>query len=261
MTNHDPDYEIIGEGKKTIVFVHYFGGDSGSWRWMAKRLRKKHTCVLLNLPGFGSTPPLPEPSIYGFAQYINACIDELELKDYILCGHSMGAKLVLYATKIRAENKPERIILIAPSPPTVENMPKEERDRMLNHPNEDEAEKTVKGATQKKLRKKRFAYAVESQLKIDEKTWDWWLNKGMQDSIADRIKGQEIPSHVIYSNHDPVIEPNAIHEEVLPYLKNPSVIALGKIGHLIPLEAPRKLARQIKRIAKLKQTKPFLKQS
>ncbi len=252
MTSHyHPDYEIIGKGKKVIVFVHCFGGDSGSWRWMAKRLRKKHTCILLNLPGFGNTPPLPEPSIYGFAQYINACIDQLELEDYILCGHSMGAKLALYASKIRVENKPGRMILIAPSPPTVDNMPQQERDRMLNHPNADEAEKTVKGATQKKLKKKRLAYAVESQLKIDEKTWDWWLKKGMKNSIADRIKGQEIPTHVIYSHHDPVIEPDVIQKEVLPYLEQVSVVALGKIGHLIPLEAPRKLARQIKRIAKL----------
>ncbi len=248
---YHPDYEIIGKGKKAIVFVHYFGGDSGSWRWMAKRLRKKHTCILLNLPGFGNTPPLSEPSIYGFAQYINACIDQLELEDYILCGHSMGAKLALYASKIRLENKPERMILIAPSPPTVENMPQQERDRMLNHPNADEAEKTVIGATQKKLRKKRLAYAVESQLKIDEKTWDWWLKKGTKNSIADRINGQEIPTHVIYSHHDPVIEPDVIQNEVLPYLEQVSVVALGKIGHLIPLEAPRKLARQIKRIAKL----------
>jgi hypothetical protein len=42
----------------------------------------------------------------------------------------------------------------------------------------------------------------------------------------------------------------------LRYLKNPSVIALGKIGHLIPMEAPRKLARQIKRISKQSLKRP-----
>lgn len=250
--DYNLDYDIIGSGEKTIVFVHYFGGDSGSWRWMAKRLRKKHTCILLNLPGFGNTPPLSEPSIYNFAQYINACIDELKLEDYILCGHSMGAKLVLYAAKLKLENRPTSLVLIAPSPPTVENMDKEERERMLNHPDEQEATITVNSACQKKLLKKRFAYAVQSQLNIHEATWDWWLKKGMRHSIADRIQGLEIPSHVIYSNNDPVIEPEAIHKEVLPYLESPSVIALGKVGHLIPLETPRKLARQIKRISKVR---------
>jgi len=246
------NYSIIGDGKKTIVFIHYFGGDAGSWRWLAKRLQKKHRCILLNLPGFGNTPPLEEPSIFGFATYINACIEELNLEDYILCGHSMGAKLALYAAKLMKGEKPDRIILIAPSPPTVENMDYEERNRMLNHPNRAEAIATVQGATIKKLRKKRFEYAVGSQLRIDEASWGWWLKEGMQNNIANRIDDLEIPSHIIFSKNDPVLSPEEMYSEVLPHLKKPSVIALGNVGHLIPMEAPRKLARQIKRITRMK---------
>ncbi len=245
-----PDYEIIGKGKRTIVFIHYFGGDAGSWHWLAKRLKKNHTCILLNLPGFGATRPLPQPSIYEFSKFINSCIDELKLKEYTLCGHSMGGKLALYAATIMEGVKPSKIILIAPSPPTVENMAEEERERMLNHPNAEEALNTVKGATLKKLGKKKLSYAIESQLRIDENTWDWWLNEGMQNNIAERIKNLDIATHIIFSKNDPVIAQEAIYSEVLPYLKKPSVITFGKIGHLIPMEAPRKLARQIKRITK-----------
>ncbi len=244
------NYEIIGNGKKTIVFIHYFGGDAGSWHWLAKRLKKNHTCILLNLPGFGETRPLPRPSIFEFSKFINSCIDELGLKEYILCGHSMGGKLALYAAKIMEGVKPIKIILIAPSPPTVENMAEQERVRMLKHPNAEEAMKTVKGAIQRKLGKKKFTYAIESQIRIDENTWDWWLNEGMQNNIAERIKDLEVSTHIIFSKNDPVIAQDAIYSEVLPYLKKPAVIALGKIGHLIPMEAPRKLAKQIKRITK-----------
>lgn len=244
----DSTYQTIGNGKRVIVFVHYFGGDAGSWQWTAKKLKNNHRCILLNLPGFGGTTALEKPSIYGFAQFINQSIADLGLKDYTICGHSMGAKLVLYAAQISTGVKPKNIILIAPSPPTVENMDDEERKRMLKHPNKEEAENTVIGATQKKLRKKRFDYAVESQLRIDETTWNWWLKEGMNNNIAERIQGLEIPSFVIFSKDDPVIEPDAIHEEVLPNLSKPSVTALSRIGHLVPMEAPRRLARQIKRI-------------
>ena len=250
ITKSDLNYESIGSGKKTIVFVHYFGGDAGSWHWLAKRLQKKYTCILLDLPGFGGTRALPEPSIYAFANYINRCVEALELTDYSLCGHSMGGKLALYAAQIMEGIKPKKIILIAPSPPTVENMAEEERDRMLIHPDTDEARKTVKGAIKKKLGKKRFAYALESQMRIDEKTWNWWLTEGMQDDISDRIRGLTTPSHIIFSKDDPVIATEAIYEDVLPYLNKPSLTALGRIGHLIPMEAPRKLARLIKRIGK-----------
>ncbi|MUH35583.1 alpha/beta hydrolase [Zobellia amurskyensis] len=243
-------YEKIGNGKKTIVFIHYFGGDAGSWKWLAKRLRKRYTCIMLNLPGFGGTRPLAEPSIYGMAQYINVIIDELKLKDYILCGHSMGAKLVLYAAQIKNTNLPRKLMLIAPSPPTVENMTDDERKRMLNHPDRAEAANTVHGATKKKMGNKRLLYAVNSQLRIEETTWKWWLNVGMKNNIADRIKGLNIPTDVIFSNDDPVISTDAIYDEVLPNLSNPSTVALSRVGHLIPMEMPRKLARIIKKLNK-----------
>ncbi len=248
----ETSYEIVGSGKKTIVFIHYFGGDAGSWKWLAKKLKRNHRCILLNLPGFGATPPLQEPSIYEFSKYIIQCIHELKLENYTLCGHSMGAKIALYASKLMVDNRPDRIILIAPSPPTIESMSNEEKERMLIHPNSEEAITTVLGATVKKLRKKKFEYAVESQLRIDEKTWDWWLLQGMENNIADRILDLEVPTFIIFSKNDSVVGPDSIYKEVLPYMKHPSVITLGNVGHLIPMEAPRKLARQIKRITKIK---------
>lgn len=171
------NYRIVGDGKKTIVFAHYFGGDSGSWKWLAERLKKKYTCVLIDLPGFNDTEPLANKSIFDFATYINGCIQELELKNYTLCGHSMSGKLVLYAAMLLESNRPERLILIAPSPPTTEDMSTDEKKRMLNHPDLDEAVTTVQKVTVRHLKKKRFDYAVNSQLRIEDATWDWWIRK------------------------------------------------------------------------------------
>lgn len=85
---------------------------------------------------------------------------------------------------------------------------------------------------------------------IEPRTWDWWLKTGMNHNVADRIRGLEMGITVIYAKDDPVIPESRIHSEVLPYLKRLSTVALSKVGHLIPLESPRKLARQIKRISK-----------
>jgi pimeloyl-ACP methyl ester carboxylesterase len=250
--NFKTNYEIIGKGKKTIVFVHYFGGDAGSWQWVTKRLKKKYTCILINLPGVKNTLPLEDPSIYEFAKYINFCIEELQLKYYTLCGHSMGGKLVLYAAKINQGNKPNKIILIAPSPPTFEKMSGEEKNRMLNHPNIQEAKNTIDGATIKKLSKKCYEYAVNSQLQTHQKTWNWWLEEGMDNNIAEQVNDLNIDTYVIYSRKDPIIKTATIFSEVLPNLLNTSVVGIGNVGHLIPLEAPRKLARQLRRILNYK---------
>lgn len=244
------NHEVIGTGKTHIVFVHYFGGDAGSWRWLAKKLSKKYTCILLNLPGFNDTIIEEEPSIAYYAQYINAQIASLNLKSYVLCGHSMGGKLALYAALINKYNKPEGIILIAPSPPTVEHMPKKEKERMLNHPNKDEAATTVENATRKTLKKSKLEYAVKSQLRIQSKAWQWWLETGMNHDISKRIYTLDIPTVVICSEDDPVISMQAIHNDVMPYLSKGSLITLSGIGHLIPLEATQKLAKQIHNICK-----------
>lgn len=240
-------YMVWGTGKKTLVFVHYFGGDAGSWQWLIKRLSKKYTCVAINLPGFGDTQELQKPSVYGFAIYINSIVDELGLTDYTMCGHSMGAKLILYAAQLMTGPKPKKLILIAPSPPTVEDMVDSEKKRMLKHPHEEEAKNTVAVATNKSIKRGKFLYAVESQLRIKSNTWQWWITTGMENNIASRISGLKVPAFVICSAKDPIIPIELIFKEVLPHLFQPSLIRLSKSGHLIPLEAPRKLARIIRK--------------
>jgi len=245
----DLNYELIGNGKRSIVLLHYFGGNANSWNWVVQKLKKRFSIVLITLPGFGGTNPLNENSIFAFAKYINSCIEKLQLSDYILCGHSMGAKLILYADQIRLSNKAKGLILIAPSPPTGEKVPEENKKKLLPPPQEELARSNVRNTTVRKLKGKRLSTAIESQLQTHPTTWRWWLTEGMQNDISDRIKGIDTPTFVICAKKDPVIKMDVIYNEVLPNLHNPRLVQLGRCGHLIPLEAPRKLSRRIRKVA------------
>ncbi|ADV50104.1 alpha/beta hydrolase fold protein [Cellulophaga algicola DSM 14237] len=240
--------KAVKNSKKAIVFLHYFGGDAGSWQWVSKHLKSDYTCLPLTLPGFGGTSVSETPSISSFSKFINDEIATLELKDYILVGHSMGGKLALHAALQNVDNPPSKIILVAPSPPTTEDMSAQEKKRMLKHTDRAEAIQTVKNGIVKSLKKERFDYAVNSQLKIAEVSWQWWLNTGMNNSIATQVINLETPVSVIFSMDDSVIKDVAIQKEVLPYLKKATPIPLNGIGHLIPLEAPKKLALLLKQI-------------
>ncbi|WP_031428201.1 alpha/beta fold hydrolase [Flavimarina sp. Hel_I_48] len=231
----------VGNGDKNMVFVHYFGGNAESWQWLAEYLKNDFTCYLINLPGFGNTEPLDRISISAFAENLEARIKALKLDTYILCGHSMGAKIVAYAAA-RSKNPPQHLLLIAPSPPTVEKMPVEEKKRMLKHPDRQEAITTVSNATVAALNDELFQHAVASQLEIDDKTWDWWLETGMNNDVSSHIKKGNTPTTIVCSQDDPVIPMKWIEEEVKPYFNDPKVVVLKKIGHLIPMEAPKELA-------------------
>lgn len=238
---------VRGSGAKAIVFIHYFGGNALSWQWTISQLENSFTCILLNLPGFGGTEALPDKNIARYAEFIKEQIEDLSLVDYILCGHSMGAKLAAYAAA-KIERKPERLILIAPSPPTVEKMPEEEKKRMLKHPDRKEARNTVNNVTVQELSEEKFIHGINSQLEIEELTWRWWIEEGMNNDVSEIIKTNQIPTTILCSEDDPVIPIEWIENEVKPYFEKSEVVMWSALGHLIPMEAPEKLAREIKRI-------------
>lgn len=242
-------YSQHGEGNQTIVLLHYFGGNQESWRWVVKRLQKKFSVIVITLPGFGGTTPFDKPSIFAYANFINHCIEELALENYILCGHSMSGKLILYADQISLKNKAKGLVLIAPSPPTIEKMSKEDKENMLPEPDRESAIANVENATYKKLRRKRYEVAITSQMQVDAGTWRWWLEEGMVDDISERIPGIDIPTFVICAKEDNIIPMQEIYDSVMPHLHQPRLIQLAKCGHLIPLEAPRRLSKRLAKIA------------
>jgi len=234
-----------------LVFIHYFGGDGGSWQWLSKKLPEKYNCIYLTLPGFGSTAPLEEINIRNFSQWIAHEIKARKLDDYILVGHSMGGKLALFTAFINHDFLPQKIVLVAPSPPTTEGMSAKEKEQMLYHPDRDNAVITVNSGTNKKLDKIKFNYTVESQLKTDPLTWKWWIETGMNNDISWATKNLKIPTFIICSKNDPVITTQSIKDNVLPYLNKVKLVTFGRAGHLIPIESPRKLAKILKKILKV----------
>ncbi|RXJ44371.1 alpha/beta fold hydrolase [Gelidibacter gilvus] len=235
----------IESNHKVLVFIHYFGGSAKSWEWVINRLDKKYHCIAINLPGFGNTIPLEEPSIVNFAEFVQQELKNSEISNYILIGHSMGAKIALQMTANDIKGNIERLILIAPSPPGIEPISEEEKRRMLIHPDLTEAKKTVDNITKIPLSDVQYDLAVDNNIMVENKTWEWWLESGMNESIIASVKQIKVPITIINSKNDPVMTPKIIKERFLNILPSANVISHHKLGHLIPMEDPEWLAEQI----------------
>lgn len=255
--------EVVAE-KPVLVFLHYFGGASQSWKWVAQLLSDRYECILIDQPGFGTEPALTEPSIQSVARHIAALLLNLNSTSYILIGHSMGGKIAMQIAVDEQIDMPDsaganskgaaqipavrarQLILIAPSPPSIERMPKEEQLRMLLHPDLKQAKKTVENSTVKSLTAEQQDLAVHTQLIADEATWRWWINEGINQSIAASVKELKIPISVIASKDDPAVTYQMTIEDTLTNLPPHTEIVLTEgIGHLFPFEDAEWTATQI----------------
>lgn len=242
-----------GSGKrrrdqKTLVFLHYFGGAATSWQWVAEQL-PDYRCVAIHLPGFGGRSALEQPSLQKYADAVCHELTQLGIEDYILIGHSMGGKIALQVAAT-CDRTPSQVVLVAPSPPTQEPMPDEEKERLLNnHPSRDNAETTVTNAVQQSLRDDQHELAIQTHVTVDNSAWRWWLLDGMNHSIADQMPQIAVPVTVIASEDDPVIPFDTIQSDVLDVLPDADLITAQGIGHLMPLESADWLASQLRAIA------------
>ena len=102
------------EKEKAIVFVHGNSLSSKSFTdQFQSELFDSFRLVALDLPGHGKSGKLDNYDIPKLANKLSEFIQKLELKDFILVGHSLGGHIVSHSLK---KLKPEAIVLIANTP-------------------------------------------------------------------------------------------------------------------------------------------------
>lgn len=235
-----------GDTGEVVVFLHYFGGAAASWQWVATNLQSDTQCIALNLLGFGGTPTIHKLSVNHYAQAVQAQLAHLQIKSYHLVGHSMGGKIALQMAANQAPGL-QQLILIAPSPPTYEPMPDEEKARLLNnHPSRDNAEETLNNSAIRHLSLAQRELAIKTHMEVSNSAWNWWLKSGMNENIAAQMHQIDIPVTAILSTDDPVIPYEIVKFELSSLIPQTQIITTNEVGHLLPLEAPDFIAAQIR---------------
>lgn len=83
-------YQIYGEGKKALVFIHGWTCDSSLWRLQAP-LFQEYCSILIDLPGHGkSDAPSWDYTLQLFAHAVNQVMEHEGIKSAVLIGHSLG---------------------------------------------------------------------------------------------------------------------------------------------------------------------------
>ena len=91
----DLDFFIVGNGP-VVLFLHGWGQNKEMMLPLAKELKRKYTCVFIDMPGFGNSKYNNEKDLN---EYCKTIYDFLLLKlhrlpSYII-GHSFGGKVAV----------------------------------------------------------------------------------------------------------------------------------------------------------------------
>ncbi len=95
------NYKIAGEGPAILV-LHGWGGASDSWLKVQKIISEQgYKVICPDFPGFGKTPPPPDPwDIGDYANLILNFTQKLGLDRFFLLGHSFGGRIsIKFATQ------------------------------------------------------------------------------------------------------------------------------------------------------------------
>lgn len=105
-------YVTVGEGKRTLVFVHCWAGNLGFWREQVPALADHARLVLVDLPGHGQSGK--RHTIYSmdyFAGAVVAAMCDAGVDKATLIGHSMGGP-VIYRVYEQAPEKVAALVVV-----------------------------------------------------------------------------------------------------------------------------------------------------
>jgi pimeloyl-ACP methyl ester carboxylesterase len=86
-----------GRGGLPVVFVHSIAGSSAHWSQPLEHVRQMRQAVAIDLRGHGRSeaPKNADYSMAGMAADVAAVVDTLDLRRFVLVGHSMGGGVAL----------------------------------------------------------------------------------------------------------------------------------------------------------------------
>lgn len=254
------------KGKQTIVFLHGLGLNRSIWNAVIAELSNQFRCISIDLPGHGkSTDILTDGRMSSYAAEVRKVVDHLALKNFILCGHSLGGQISIILS-LQLSASVERLILVASA--GIETFTPEEAAKLkaatkhiYRNPIAAEALKhAFPMLSNEKLELLMFEHITQQQQNFTRFS-NLICNSvcGMLDEpVFNYLPHLTMPVHLVYGNNDTAIPNRILHPQltVTQLAQN----AAGQIphcttqivqgsGHYLPMENPTIIAAAIKKMS------------
>jgi len=213
-------YSVQGSGN-ALVLLHGFLESSSIWNDLSKELVENHKLITLDLPGHGRSETLGDVhSMELMASVVHSLVEELNLQEIGLLGHSMGGYVALAFAEAYPE-KLSQILLLNSSAAADSPERKLNRNRALELIHQE---------------KKGFISSAIPQLFSEDS------RKIFEREIQDLItEARQYSSRGIAANILGMRD-RKDRTEVLKSFKRPKIVICGEKDPIIPLEHSKSLA-------------------
>jgi pimeloyl-ACP methyl ester carboxylesterase len=256
-------YREEGSGPP-LLLIHGFGASTFTWRRVAPDLARTNRVILVDLKGFGqSDKPFDERySVYDQAELLAELIEEKDLRDLTLVGHSFGggiALLLALEANSRLQGRIARLVLLD-SIAYPQNIPV--FFRMLDVPVVSQLGiRMVPPSVQTRVAL-RIAYFDDSKITPEEieayaaplKTAAGKhaiIHSARQivpediETLSDRYKTIELPTLIMWCDHDRIV-PLEVGLKLRRTLPNSTLKLVEDCGHMPQEEQPESTLRLLR---------------
>jgi pimeloyl-ACP methyl ester carboxylesterase len=231
-----------GAGEPALVFLHYWGGSAGTWQLVIDRLGGEVRWVAIDQRGWGDSVATDgRYDLAAMADDVESVVRALDLRRYVLVGHSMGGKVAQIVAKRRPRGL-AGLVLVAPAPPTPMPVPETQRAGMLaSYASRDGVLEALGVLAGTPLSDELREQVIEDTLHGAPEAKRVWTDRGMIEDISAGLNAVTIPVTILVGSRDRVEHESALREVFGRFLPQATVRVLDGIGHLLPLEAPAEL--------------------
>lgn len=125
-------YQIHGEGSMPLVFVHGWCCDKSYWNKQIEYFKQDYKIVAIDLAGHGESGlDRKNYTMQSFANDVSAVINDLNLTNCVILGHSMGGSVVV-ETAAQNPDKIKAVFLVDSFKEYPVKLTGEELDSVLN---------------------------------------------------------------------------------------------------------------------------------
>ena len=233
-----------GAGSPTLLFLHYRGGSSREWTPVIEDLSQTNRCVAIDFRGWGeSCKEATDYRLETLAGDVVSMVDKLDLREFIIIGHSMGGKVA----QLVAARKPaglKRLILIAPAPPTALEVSEQQRQGMIAaYQTREGVLGIIRALTLSDAHREQI---VEDVLRGSPGAKRAWPEKGMTEDISAEATQIAVPVRIVVGDADTVEPVASLRDAFGKVLPDTDFIVLPGVSHMAPLEATAQVVNAIR---------------